>query len=123
MRFCDACTKCCDGWLPTTIFQQQVTIGSPCQFASTNGCAIYDQRRPKQCLVFECVWLADNQSPDWIKPDKSGVIADFMPKNGEPPTELWVTPAGSAVTQEYRAWAKMYALSKGLQYMETSQTK
>lgn len=120
-RSCGTCTKCCDGWLSATIYGQEVNIGSPCRFAQGGkGCSIYQDRPVDPCVKFECLWLQDETVPDWIKPEEAGVIA-FIRTARNPATRtkrLVVKPAGSAVTEEYRAWAKMYAKQHELHYIE-----
>jgi len=37
---------------------------------------------------------------------------------GSKPTHLSVVTAGGVITDEYRAWAKMYAEQRNLQYLE-----
>lgn len=57
------------------------------------------------CREFKCLWLADEEVPDWVKPDQVGVLAYTDPSR----TYLVIAEAGSAVSTQYRAWAKMYA--------------
>lgn len=37
------------------------------------GCSIYDQR-PHACRVFECLWLATSDMPEYWKPDRSKMV-------------------------------------------------
>jgi hypothetical protein len=120
-RSCGTCTKCCEGWLPTVILGQQLKVGSPCRFiCSGGGCSIYNNGRPDVCVSFTCLWIDDKKVPDWVKPENSKVIARLMPKGFEKDGKriLDIIPAGSVVTDEYRAWAKMYAEQHKLHYRE-----
>lgn len=56
-------------------------------------------------MTFKCAWLADSEIPDWVKPDVSGVIA-FPLRDKK---RLALVPAGSPVSEDLRAWAKIYA--------------
>jgi hypothetical protein len=49
-----------------------------------------------------------------MKPEVAGVIAYSDPNR----VYLILKGAGSAVTEEYRAWAKMYAKQHELHYLE-----
>ena len=73
MRSCGPCTKCCEGWLTETVFNQQFYPGVPCAYLGTN-CTIYKNRPEKPCKAFICEWLADQSVPFWMRPDQSGVI-------------------------------------------------
>ena len=81
---------------------------------------IYNSGRPRDCVDFTCLWIDDKEVPDWVKPENSKVIARLMPKGFEKDGKgtLDIIPAGSVVTDEYRAWAKMYAEQHGLHYRE-----
>ena len=111
-RSCGTCTKCCEGWLPTTIHGKEVKVGSPCQYVSLDGCSIYADRPVNPCVKFKCVWLADEEVPDWVKPENSGVIAQIIKQ------DIVVTPAGQTVSSEYSTWAKAYSEQHALRYIE-----
>ena len=64
-------------------------------------------------MKFECVWLSDEEVPNWVKPENSGVIAQIIAKK-----EMVVTPAGQTVSSEYRTWAKAYSDQHALRYIE-----
>ena len=120
-RSCGTCTKCCEGWLPTTVYGQEIKIGSPCRYVQDEvGCSIYQERPFNPCVKFQCAWLQDETIPDWVRPKESGVIA-VVRDALNPATRtkwLYVYPSGSPVSDDYRAWAKMYAKQHGLHYSE-----
>jgi hypothetical protein len=66
------------------------------------------------CQEFKCAWLEDQAVPDHMKPEVAGVIAYSDPNR----VYLILKGAGGAVTEEYRAWAKMYAKQHELHYIE-----
>jgi hypothetical protein len=37
-------------------------------------CTIYDDRPVEPCQSYRCIWLIDNEIPEWMKPEKSKVI-------------------------------------------------
>jgi hypothetical protein len=41
--------------------------------SSDGGCTIYNLR-PEECRAFRCMWLIDNQIPDYWKPDKAKIV-------------------------------------------------
>ena len=113
-RSCGTCTKCCDGWLEVQVYGQRVGSGCPCKFVQlAEGCQIYGNR-PQMCQEFKCAWLEDQAVPDHMKPEVAGVIAYSDPNR----VYLILKGAGSAVTEEYQAWAKMYAKQHELHYIE-----
>ena len=81
-RTCGGCTACCDGWLRIEVRGHKVGDGKPCPFRSGGGCTIYHERPQHPCREFVCGWLAAKSPlPDWMRPDKSGLImlaADFV---------------------------------------------
>jgi hypothetical protein len=74
-RNCDGCTKCCEGYLVTTIAGHEVGPGKPCKFMrKTTGCQVYLARPYDPCKTFQCHWKENTRIPDWMKPDKANVI-------------------------------------------------
>lgn len=76
-RRCDECTACCSGALQLEIEGQVIFPGHPCRYRQESGCGIY-ATRPEVCKSFRCGWLAkDSPLPQWLRPDRSGVIMLF----------------------------------------------
>lgn len=74
-RECGSCTKCCEGHITATIRGQEVSPGKPCFLLQIGkGCTDYDNRPENPCKLFECEWLSNPEVPDWLYPDKSGVM-------------------------------------------------
>tara|TARA_R110001606_G_scaffold338829_1_gene486884 strand:- start:2643 stop:3065 length:423 start_codon:yes stop_codon:yes gene_type:complete len=84
-RECGDCTQCCQGNLVLKIFDQRWT-GRPCQFVGEKGCTIYKDRPKDPCKDFKCGWLGDTDYvfPEWMKPDKSGLILMWKKRNSIP---------------------------------------
>ena len=74
-RSCGDCTACCDGRLVLNIFGKRFT-GRPCHYLTNEGCSIYKHRPKDPCKTFNCGWLKDEnfKYPEWLKPNKSGLI-------------------------------------------------
>lgn len=72
-RGCGDCSACCSGVLRIESAEISVGPGRPCRHCGA-GCGIY-QSRPDVCRQFVCGWLVRGSPlPDWMRPDRSGVI-------------------------------------------------
>jgi len=75
VRVCGECTLCCK--LPAVPEFNKPT-GEWCRYCNPKkGCQIYTTR-PESCKNFQCLWLL-NSLPDYLRPDKSGVIFESLP--------------------------------------------
>ncbi len=83
---CGRCTACCvhlditesPGW-PRPTKPAHVPCSDLMQIGKRTGCQVY-ANRPQVCSYFRCVWLADNRLPDYLRPDRSGLL--IFPSNG-----------------------------------------
>lgn len=74
-RECGSCTKCCEGYLKTTIRGEEVYPGKPCFLLQIGkGCTDYPNRPQDPCREFDCEWLVNPDFPDFFKPLDSEVI-------------------------------------------------
>ena len=74
-RPCGDCSACCDGWLKTHVLGHDISLGHPCPFSDGHHCTIHERRPHDPCRVFFCGWAeGDSELPDWMQPNKSGVI-------------------------------------------------
>ena len=74
-RSCDGCTKCCEGYLTTEIYNFPVDPNNgACRFLSRGGCSIYSLRPYDPCKTFQCGWKENTRIPEELKPNKSNVI-------------------------------------------------
>ena len=112
-RSCGACTACCDGWLQIEVRGHHVEPGKPCPFRGGQGCAIYDERPQHPCREFVCGWLATSSPlPDWMRPDKSGMImlaANFMWQGL--PVDV-IVPVGTRPKQKALAWLMQFSAER-----------
>jgi hypothetical protein len=113
-RRCGTCTACCDGWLRITVRGHAVHPGKPCPFSSGHNCTIYETRPQDPCRAFICGWLARNSPlPDWMRPDRAGVIllaANFNWR--DLPVDVAV-PVGDEPKPEALEWLQAFAAAKG----------
>lgn len=80
-RSCGECTACCEGWLNGIVYGQPFYRGKPCYFLQKT-CSIYPERPYSPCKEFNCVWLASDELPMWMRPDLSKVIVTKNEFNG-----------------------------------------
>jgi hypothetical protein len=78
-RSCEGCTKCCEGYLDSTVKVGAVThelkINNPCVFLQVGkGCGVYNERPKDPCRDFRCQYLVDEMVPEEMKPSRSNVI-------------------------------------------------
>lgn len=97
-RRCGECTLCCklvpieredhpeERW-PTAIAALGIRdavpefnkpAGQRCQFQRRTGCQIY-KRRPFSCQIWTCRWLANTDTADLSRPDRSHYVLDINP--------------------------------------------
>lgn len=107
-RSCGSCTKCCDGWLTGTAYGHDFSPSKPCYFVTRQGCSIYPIRPESPCKTFRCHWKENTRLPDWLQPNKSGVIVLVRYLKGIRHLRLISASDRPAAEQVY-AWADEYA--------------
>lgn len=119
-RSCGTCTKCCEGWLSATIHGEFMQPGIPCQFAQPGkGCGIYENRPKDPCVGYSCLWLKDEEIPEWLKPELVNVIIDEGYVNGIP--YVRAVEAGATMGADVLTWLIKYAkVTKKNLYWEVS---
>jgi hypothetical protein len=111
-RSCEGCTKCCDGWLTSSIFGEEMYPGKPCQFVESGvGCTIYETRPEDPCKVFSCMWKADDVVPEKFKPSEIGSIIHQLRIGGK--IYLNITEAGKKIDPGLLEWFIDYCKSTG----------
>ena len=110
-RECGECDICCDGWLVTNVLGQDLWPGRPCHF-KRNGCTIHEQRPHDPCRKFECAWLADNNIPEWMQPNKIKAIFIVREFNGQ--KYLNVMECGQQLDSRVLSWLFMQHINKRL---------
>lgn len=112
-RSCGNCTKCCDGWLTGTIHGIDMYPGKPCHLVKNNfGCTDYENRPDDPCKRFSCLWLINNDIPEYFKPNLSEYIIVDANLNGIDYVKL--ASAGKNPKAELVDWIIEYAISHGL---------
>lgn len=98
MRQCGDCTLCCR-LLPVQELAKKAN--TRCDHQRASGCAIYD-RRPFSCMLWNCRWLAGDDTADLRRPDRVHYVIDIMPDAilmntpGDPRSlevvQVWIDP-------------------------------
>lgn len=70
VRPCEECQVCCEIMGVSELGKPYTTR---CEHQCPAGCAIYDAR-PSGCRSFLCLWKMMGESPDDLRPDKSGIM-------------------------------------------------
>ncbi len=74
-RPCGDCAACCLGWVKTKVNGVHIDVGRPCPHTDGRKCLIHEQRPQEPCRNFFCGWAqAGSLLPDWLQPNRSGVI-------------------------------------------------
>ena len=76
------CAKCCEGWLHGSAFEKKFWRERLCHYLAAGKCSIYGQHPEVPCKVFRCEWLANDDVPGWLRPDKVNSILVKRRKNG-----------------------------------------
>lgn len=99
-RKCGECTLCCK-LLPMPPLHK--AAGERCEHQRHGkGCAIY-ARRPRDCMLWNCRWLVNDDTDRLSRPDRSHYVIDIMPDfikavqpdgtvYGVPVLQIWVDP-------------------------------
>lgn len=110
-RKCGECTGCCEGWLADTVWGRAMYPGKSCYFLKNKKCSIYELRPNNPCRNFYCSWVKDNNNefPDWLRPDKSGIImADRETPSGT--KYIAITECNKENKNDIKSWIKKYQL-------------
>ena len=79
-RTCGTCSMCCK---ILNIEPLNKPAGIWCKDCNPGkGCRIYDSR-PQVCREFGCGWIIDADVPEWMAPNKSGVVITIPEMNPE----------------------------------------
>lgn len=114
-RTCGTCTKCCDGTLSGEIKGHKMGAGKPCHFLKIGqGCTIYDDRPQEPCKRYVCAWIIDDEIPDFMKPENSNCILDYIYHNNV--KYLRLAESDKPYSAEVLSWCIDYAKTKGLNF-------
>lgn len=112
MKSCDNCTKCCEGYLAGQAKGIPFYKGKPCYFVEIGkGCNIYNDRPKDPCVTYNCQWLLNKDLPDWIKPNKSGILITFRTTKNKIPY-LEIIECSEKIDDRAVPWLKKYYIEK-----------
>jgi len=106
-RSCNGCTACCEGWLTGVAYGYAFSPGVKCKFLCADGCGIYTARPYNPCKTFQCHWKINTRVPEWMQPNRSGVI--ILQKYYEPFHFLRLVKTGRRLDPRVYEWAKEHA--------------
>jgi len=87
--------------------------GKPCYFIEIGkGCSIYEERPQEPCVSYKCLWVSNEDLPEWMKPNEINTIIDVRFINGI--EYLEVTEAGSALSTKVLSWLVQYSIKNNL---------
>lgn len=90
-RSCGSCTACCGA---LAVRELEKRAHTPCLFCNEGaGCRIYE-RRPDGCRQFCCEWLKGFGAEE-DRPDKTGVVLDFVHGELGGVFQMWEVREGS----------------------------
>ena len=112
-RLCGTCTKCCEGYLTGEALGHTFYPGKPCHFVVIgSGCSIYEKRPQEPCVSYKCLWVSNDELPEWMKPNEINVIIDKRITNGI--EHIKVTEAGGALSTKVLSWLVQYVIKNNL---------
>ncbi len=83
-RTCGTCSQCCRV-MAVEVDQDEGTYFTPqghwCKFCDKPGCSIYGTLYQKECKSFNCGWLENDNIPDNLKPNVSGIVLETLDNN------------------------------------------
>lgn len=106
-RHCNGCTKCCEGWLSSTVHGHEMFPGRKCHFLEKH-CTIYASRPENPCKKYECAWIGDSNLPSWLRPDISNVIVTLRIESGI--KYYHVVETGHTIEAEVLNWILHWAI-------------
>jgi uncharacterized cysteine cluster protein YcgN (CxxCxxCC family) len=108
-RNCGTCTACCEGWLSGEAHGRKFYPGVKCHFLGER-CTIYAKRPHDPCVTFRCEYLTDDNVPEWMKPERSGVILCRRERDGI--AWLEVTEMGRKMDASVLNWLVLNVICK-----------
>lgn len=113
-RQCNGCTRCCEGWLETTVLGQDLRNGKHCQFLKDSSCSVYKDRPQEPCRSYTCEWINNEIFPDWLKPNLSNVIITKRVPNDANLTYYDVIETGTKIDSTVLNWIILWALRENI---------
>jgi len=76
MRQCGPCALCCK-LVPVAALGKKA--GDWCEHCTRTSCRIWHESyRPAACAEYTCLWLRRQDFPDDLRPDRSGVVFEYV---------------------------------------------
>ena len=88
MRTCGDCSECCR-LLAIQMEGYYTPQGHWCKYCTQPGCSIYNSSIPKSCKDYFCGWLQNENIPDNLKPNLSGIVLEVLDNNPNT-TKFWI---------------------------------
>ena len=88
MRTCGDCSECCR-LLAIQMEGYYTPQGHWCKYCTEPGCSIYNTSIPKSCKDYFCGWLQNENIPDNLKPNLSGIVLEVLDNNPNT-TKFWI---------------------------------
>lgn len=107
MKDCGSCTWCC---FFMAVPEYDSPINQYCRHCiPDHGCNIHSSKK-KVCKDFDCLWRLESQLPDYLRPDKCGVV--FEPPNGCKTFVGYVDPANHKKWKNPKIQTLIYKLNQ-----------
>ena len=88
MKTCGDCSQCCRV-LSLYIDDELKPQGYWCKYCNQPGCSIYTTTIPKSCKDYFCGWLQNEDIPENLKPNRSGIVLEVLDNNPNT-TKFWI---------------------------------
>ena len=88
MKTCGDCSQCCRV-LSLYIDDELKPQGYWCKYCNQPGCSIYTTTIPKSCKDFFCGWLQNENIPENLKPNRSGIVLEVLDNNPNT-SKFWI---------------------------------
>jgi hypothetical protein len=110
-RECGTCTKCCEGWLEGEALGYKFYPGKPCGALTIGkGCNSYALRPKEPCANFKCGWLANEDFPEWMKPNEVDAIINYAKIDDI--QFIRVVESGEVLSSKVLSWIFLYAVPR-----------
>ena len=88
MRICGDCSECCR-LLKVELEDYQKPSGLWCKYCTQPGCGIWGTVKQGTCREFDCGWLQNENIPENLKPNRSGIVLEVLDNNPNT-TKFWI---------------------------------
>ena len=92
MRSCGECSECCrlhDVKIDEEDYVYYTPQGHWCKYCTQPGCGIWGTVKQMRCREFNCGWLQNENIPDNLKPNLSGIVLEVLDNNPNT-SKFWI---------------------------------